>query len=73
MRSLWKKVRRLEKGTLPPVVAVVTSMRDGKGLREESEFTHVPFLIHLDQDSSGEVMWPVTVGTEEENNLTRNI
>ena len=25
-RSLWKKVRRLEKGTPPPVVAVVTNM-----------------------------------------------
>ena len=28
-RSLWKKVRRLEKGTPPPVVAVVTNMRYG--------------------------------------------
>ena len=27
LRSLWKKVRRFEKGTPPPVVAVVTIMR----------------------------------------------
>ena len=26
MRSVWKKVRRLEKSTPPPVVAVVTNM-----------------------------------------------
>ena len=27
LRSLWKKVRRFEKGTPPPVVAVVTIIR----------------------------------------------
>ena len=29
LRSLWKKVRRFEKGTPPPVVAVVTIIRCG--------------------------------------------
>ena len=43
MLSQWKKVRRLEKGTLPPVVAVATNMRyaekedDVMDLEEEEE------------------------------------
>ena len=33
LRSLWKKVRRFEKGTPPPVVAVVTIIRCGHYLQ----------------------------------------
>ena len=29
VRSLWEKVRQLEKGTPPPLVAVVTNIRYG--------------------------------------------
>ena len=48
MRSLWKKVRRFEKGTLPPVVAVVTKISYGPwspGLLKEFTATYVPFTI----------------------------
>ena len=61
MRSRWKKVRRLEKGTLPPVVTVVTNMRcgfgdyhdDADGGDDDLEFGTEPYLILVTTATTG--------------------